>query len=73
VAAGVTDAGDNTQKKGGQGDSDEPGDVKIDKQVGKKRTVDAMSVIAGGWGGGGVDTEEVDEEARANIVQSRFN
>lgn len=51
--------------------------VKIDKQVGKKRTVKAMDVFAhgsrwGGGGGGGVDTEEVDEEARNITVSCQF-
>lgn len=51
--------------------------VKIDKQKGKRRTVDAMSVAAfagRSWGGGGgsIRTTEVDEEARNITVSCQF-
>ncbi|MCZ6817184.1 MAG: tetratricopeptide repeat protein [Planctomycetota bacterium] len=52
--------------------------IKIDKQVGKKRTIDSASVFAhvgrywGGGGGGGITTTEVDEEARNITVSCQF-
>lgn len=80
ASAGVTDNGDNVgsaQVKGAKAILSSKVTIKIDKQVGKKRTVDAMSVIGGGWssggfGGGSVNTEQVDEEARNITVQSQF-
>ncbi len=80
ASAGVSDSGDNVgsaQVKGAKAILTSKVTIKIDKQVGKKRTVDAMSVIGGGWrhggfGGGSVDTEQVDEEARNITVQSQF-
>lgn len=80
ASAGVTDNGDqmgSAQVKGAKAILTSKVTIKIDKQVGKKRTIDAMSVIGGGWshggfGGGAVDTEQVDEEARNITVQSQF-
>jgi tetratricopeptide (TPR) repeat protein len=80
AAAGITDSGDEvaaSQVKGASAILTSKVTVKIDKQVGKKRTIDAMSVIGGGWshggfGGGSVDTEEVDEEARNITVTCQF-
>lgn len=76
AAAGVTDGGDNiasAQVQGAKAILTSKVTIKIDKQVGKKRSIDAMSVIGSAWGGGGgVDTEEVDEEARNITVQSQF-
>jgi hypothetical protein len=80
ASAGVTDSGDNlgsAKVTGAKSILTSQVTVKIDKQVGKKRTVDAMSVIGGGWshggfGGGGASTEQVDEEARNITVQSQF-
>lgn len=51
--------------------------IKIDKQTGKKRTVDSGSMFAHagryfGGGGGSVHTTEVDEEARNITVSCQF-
>jgi tetratricopeptide (TPR) repeat protein len=76
AAAGVTDNNDEmaaAKVEGAKAILTSKVTIKIDKQVGKKRTIDAVGVIAGAWGGGGaVDTEEVDEEARNITVQSQF-
>lgn len=80
AAAGVTDSGDNVaaaQVKGASAILTSKVTVKIDKQVGKKRTIDAMSLAAGAWsrggfGAGSVDTEQVDEEARNITVSCQF-
>lgn len=76
AAAGVTDGGDElaaAQVKGASAILTSKVTVKIDKQVGKQRTIDAMGVFASAWGGGGgIDTEEVDEEARNITVTCQF-
>jgi tetratricopeptide (TPR) repeat protein len=76
AAAGVTDSGDQmaaSQVKGATAILTSKVTVKIDKQVGKARSIDALSAF--GWargGGGSVSTEEVDEEARNITVQCQF-
>ncbi len=80
ASAGITDGGDAlgaAQVKGANAILTSKVTVKIDKQVGKKRTIDAMSVFGGGWsrggfGGGGVNSSEVDEEARNITVTCQF-
>ena len=80
ASAGVTDSGDAmgaAQLQGAKAILTSKVTIKIDKQVGKKRTIDAISVFGGGWsrggyGGGGVDSTEVDEEARNITVTCQF-
>ncbi|GMU33067.1 MAG: tetratricopeptide repeat protein [Planctomycetia bacterium] len=76
AAAGITDSGDEvaaSQVKGASAILTSKVTVKIDKQVGKQRSIDAMSVFASAWGGGGgISTEEVDEEARNITVTCQF-
>jgi len=80
AAAGITDNGDDVASaaiKGANAVVTSLVTIKIDKQVGKKRSIKAMNLFAhawshGGGGGGGVDTEQVDEEARNITVQCQF-
>ena len=80
ASAGVTDNSDEmaaAKVEGAKAILTSKVTIKIDKQVGKKRTIDAVGVIGGAWrgggfGGGDVDTEQVDEEARSITVQSQF-
>ena len=80
AAAGITDSGDAvaaSQVKGASAILTSKVTVKIDKQVGKQRTIDALALAGGGWsrggwGAGAVDTEEVDEEARNITVTCQF-
>lgn len=80
ASAGITDGGDAlgaAQVKGANAILTSKVTVKIDKQVGKKRTIDALALAGGGWsrggwGAGAVDTEEVDEEARNITVTCQF-
>jgi hypothetical protein len=76
AAAGITDSGDSLASaavKGADTILTSKVTVKIDKQVGKQRTIDAMSVFGSAWGGGGgIDTTEVDEERRNITVTCQF-
>lgn len=80
AAAGITDTGDAmaaSQVEGAKAVLISKVTVKIDKQVGKKRTIDALSLAGGGWsrggwGAGSVGSTEVDEEARTITVQCQF-
>ena len=75
AAAGITDSGDNiasAQVQGAKAILTSQVTIKIDKQVGKKRTINPMSAIGLGGLSGGVDSEQVDEEARNITVQSQF-
>jgi hypothetical protein len=80
AAAGVSDKGESlasAQITGANAILTSRVTIKIDKQVGKQRTINAMSVFASAWsrggaGGGSVDSEEVDEERRNITVQCQF-
>ncbi len=76
AAAGITDSGDEVAQaalKGASAIITSKVTIKIDKQAGKGRTIDAVSAI--GWargGGGSVHTTEVDKESRAITAQCQF-
>lgn len=80
ASAGITDAGDDlgaAQLQGAKAVLTSKVTIKIDKQVGKKRTISGLSAFASAWshgggGGGSVDTEEVEEESRNITVQCQF-
>lgn len=76
AAAGVTDSGDQmaaSKIKGANTILTSKVTIKIDKQKGKSRTVDAMSAFGSAWGGGGgVGTSEVEKESRNITVQCQF-
>jgi len=80
AAAGVTDSDESlasAQVKGASAILTTKVSIKIQKDVGKQRSIDAMSLVGGGWsqggwGGGSVDTTEVDEEARNITVTCQF-
>jgi len=75
-SAGVTDSSETMSMakiKGASAILTSRVTIKVDKQVGKKRSVNAMSVFASAWGGGGgASSEQVDEEARNITVQCQF-
>lgn len=76
AAAGITDSGDDVASAALAGASaiiTSKVTIKIDKQKGKGRTIDALSAF--GWargGGGSVRTTEVDKESRNITVQCQF-
>jgi len=76
AAAGITDAGDDVAMaaiRGAKAVLTSKVTIKIDKQKGKGRTIDALGVVAGAWGGGGGATSsEVDKESRNITVQCQF-
>jgi hypothetical protein len=76
AAAGVTDSGDAmsaSKIKGASAVLTSKVTIKVDKQKGKSRTVDAMSAFGSAWGGGGgVGSSEVEKESRNITVQCQF-
>lgn len=76
AASGITESDDNLEMsalKGAKAIITSKVTIKIDKQKGKGRTVDALSGFGSRWGGGGsVSTTEVDKESRNITVQCQF-
>jgi tetratricopeptide (TPR) repeat protein len=76
AAAGITDSGDDVASSALAGAAaiiTSKVTIKIDKQKGKGRTVDAFSAFGSAWGGGGsVNTTEVEKESRNITVQCQF-
>ena len=76
AASGITESNDDIEMsalKGANTLVTSKVTIKIDKQKGKGRTVDALSAFGSRWGGGGsVKTTEVDKESRNITVQCQF-
>lgn len=76
ASAGVTDKGDAVgaaQFKGAGSILTSKVTVKVDKQVGSKRRIDALSLVGGAMShGSGIRTEEVDQESRNITVTCQF-
>ncbi|HUN82249.1 MAG TPA: tetratricopeptide repeat protein [Phycisphaerae bacterium] len=76
AAAGVTNSGDNMAAAKIEGASailTSKVTIKIDKQKGHARTVDALGAFGSAWGGGGgVSTSETEKESRNITVTCQF-
>ena len=76
ASAGVTDKGDalgSAQFKGASAIITSKVTVKVDKQAGKKKRINPLSVVGGALNrGSGIHSEEVEEESRNITVNAQF-